>query len=623
MAGELLVRQPSAHRWKVLGAGVAANASFAAVFQGIPTAAVAMRSDYALTPAQLGVALGVIGLGMAVSEIPWGLLTDRFGDRRVLQVGLGLSVVGLAVLASPIGSPIGGHIPHFVVLDVLLFVVGLFGGSVNGASGKAIMAWFTESERGLAMSIRQTAIPLGGGVGALINLRLAESFGFEWLYAVLAAFCLVSWIAAWRWIYDPEVRDPIVDTRAAASVAGSASASPLRSLRTWSMVTAIGLLCAPQFAVITYGSVFFHDYVGVSAFVGIGALVVVQIATIGLRVWSGRWTDRRRNRREYLKACGYASGAGFLLLAALTPAANGLGAVGAVVILIAYLVAGCIVSAWHGVAFAELVSIVGHRFAGTALGMANSVVFVSLFLTPLLIPHVVQLADWPLVWLVLGLVGVIATLLFPKPHPPDPDHRRCNTLSHHTFRFDLGSPSLDFIATLGRKLTPTPEERIATAKDLDRWLIESGLIGARGRPQSMTGGDHAQFLELRTILHTVLHDEIVRGGAKKRDLESLNSYAQQLPAMALVRTRSGVVAEYDCRLDPPAIRALLAHDLITVLGGAQRHLLRQCASETCDGIYLDTSRGHNRIWCSSKACGNRARVERFRAKDAQSRAVAK
>ena len=44
-------------------------------------------------------------------------------------------------------------------------LVGLLGGSVNGSSGRAVMAWFREGERGLAMSIRQTAVPAGGGLG--------------------------------------------------------------------------------------------------------------------------------------------------------------------------------------------------------------------------------------------------------------------------------------------------------------------------------------------------------------------------------------------------------------------------------------------------------------------------
>ena len=76
------------HRWKVLAAGVAANASFSAVFSGIPVTSVVLRSDYRLSNSELGLALGLLSLGVAIGELPWGVLTDRLGDRRVLLTGL-------------------------------------------------------------------------------------------------------------------------------------------------------------------------------------------------------------------------------------------------------------------------------------------------------------------------------------------------------------------------------------------------------------------------------------------------------------------------------------------------------------------------------------------------------
>ena len=45
------------HRWKILAIGVAANASFSAVFQGIPTTAIFMRADYQLSTQSLGMLL--------------------------------------------------------------------------------------------------------------------------------------------------------------------------------------------------------------------------------------------------------------------------------------------------------------------------------------------------------------------------------------------------------------------------------------------------------------------------------------------------------------------------------------------------------------------------------------
>ena len=41
------------------------------------------------------------------------------------------------------------------------------GASVNAASGRAVMQWFPAGQRGLALGVRQTAIPLGGALVAL------------------------------------------------------------------------------------------------------------------------------------------------------------------------------------------------------------------------------------------------------------------------------------------------------------------------------------------------------------------------------------------------------------------------------------------------------------------------
>jgi MFS family permease len=189
-SGSLVAAQASRarganHRWKVLGVGFAANASFSAAFSGIPTTAVFLRSGYHIGNSGFGLVLGMLGLGIALSELPWGLLTDRWGDRKVLLLGLGATAVALAGMALFV-VPGGAHVPGLTMLAPSLLLVGLLGGSVNGSSGRAVMAWFRDGERGLAMSIRQTAVPAGGGVGALMLPALAAHFGFAGVYGVLA-----------------------------------------------------------------------------------------------------------------------------------------------------------------------------------------------------------------------------------------------------------------------------------------------------------------------------------------------------------------------------------------------------------------------------------------------------
>ncbi len=48
--------------------------------------------------------------------------------------------------------------------------------------------------------------------------------------------------------------------------------------------------------------------------------------------------------------------------------------------------------------------------------------------------------------------------------------------------------------------------------------------------------------------------------------------------------------------------------------------LRRYDDPLCSWVFLDTSRGYRRRWCSSADCGNRARVRRHAARTSTSTA---
>jgi MFS family permease len=402
-------RLAPSHRWKVLGVGVAANASVLAAVSGIPTTAVWMRTGYQLDTAQVGLAIGALGLGTALSELPWGLAADRWGDRPVLLGGLAATSAALLAMALWLAPAIGPapHIPSLSWLVLALTLVGLVGGSVNGASGRAVMRWFQEGERGLAMSIRQTAVPMGGGIGALTLPWLASTFGFGWAYGWVALLCGVAAVLTWCWLHEP----PDFHTTPAAKVR---SPNPLGRADIWRIVMAIGLLCVPQFAVLTFASIFLHDYVHAGLGAITATLVAIQAGAMATRVWSGRWTDRHGNRRAYLRGCTLVTVAAFLMLAACVHGSSAnAGLMGLLPVVMA--LAGIAVSAWHGVGYTELAAMAGADRAGTALGMANTVVFLGFFITPLALPHWLALTSWPVVWATTAIVALIVWPLFPRP----------------------------------------------------------------------------------------------------------------------------------------------------------------------------------------------------------------
>ncbi|WP_192386627.1 MFS transporter [Burkholderia cepacia] len=408
------VRGP-AHRWRVLAAGVAANMSFSAAAAGIPTTAVWMRTAYHLDNGALGLVLGALGFGVALSELPWGISADRFGDRRVLLTGLVATAAMLALMVCTI-VPSAHAVPPLARVVVAMCCVGLLGGSVNGSSGRAVMRWFGERERGLAMSIRQTAVPLGGGVGAALLPSLASHLGFAAVFGALMLLCAGSAVLTWRWLHELPAEPAVAHGAAHRPAARPQSAQPARlahgplaNARVWRIVLGIGLLCAPQFAVLTFATVFLHDF-GRLGLAGIGAaMVVLQLGAMVMRVWSGRHTDRHGNRRAYLRGSVLVAAGSFTLLAAATAGSPHVPLAAIVAILV---FAGVCVSAWHGVAYTELATLAGANHAGTALGMANTVVYLGLFATPLAIPPLLAVSSWSVVWLAAALVAGATYPLF-------------------------------------------------------------------------------------------------------------------------------------------------------------------------------------------------------------------
>lgn len=390
------------HRWKILGLGFAANASFSAVISGLPATSVLMRSAYGVDTAAVGAAIGATGLGIAISEVPWGLLTDRFGDRRVLLVGLTLTTMVLAAMAIWL-APGAPHV--WTLLVAALGLIGLVGGSVNGASGRAVMSWFGTSERGLAMSIRQTALPAGGVLGALLLPTVVSIWGFAAAYAALAALCAASVVSTLAWLHEPPSAPGLP-----AEESPEHNSPVLREGRIWRMVVGMGLLCMSQIAVLAFTAVFLHDVAHLGVGLTTAAMVIYQIGAAVMRVWSGRWTDRNGNRHAFLQGASVAASGVFAVLALLSLVArhaNGSPMI-SMLLFIAITVGGVAASCWNGIAFTELAVQAGPSNVGTALGLGNTFIFGSYFLTPLLVPPLVAFGGWPLAWILVAVCALAA-----------------------------------------------------------------------------------------------------------------------------------------------------------------------------------------------------------------------
>jgi predicted RNA-binding Zn ribbon-like protein len=100
-------------------------------------------------------------------------------------------------------------------------------------------------------------------------------------------------------------------------------------------------------------------------------------------------------------------------------------------------------------------------------------------------------------------------------------------------------------------------------------------------------------------------------------LDHLNALAASPPPVprAVRGEDGGLVRALAVPPDCGALLAAVARDAVDLLTDpVTRARLRQCQGEGCRRVYLDTSRGYRRRWCSSETCGNRERVARHRAR---------
>ncbi len=386
------------YRWFVLGVGVLAQATFAMGFAGIPITGVLMRDAYHFSLYELGFVLGSMGLGVAASEIIWGILTDKLGDKTVLTLGLWSSAIVFVVIAISLTpeASLGGV--KYLHLAAALAIAGAFGGSINSSSGRTIMSWFDDSERGFAMSIRQTAIPVGGAIGTGLLPWLAYTYGFEITFIALASTGFVVGLVVVLFINSKHT-----ELKQAANLT-LAIPSPLKSFEVWRVVISAGFLTVPQMAVLTFGGVYMRDVLDIDlASISI-ILIGVQIGGGLLRIWSGYYTDKKKNRIPLLKYYAILGGMASLVLCLMVNNTY----MGVVFLVLT----GLFGHAWHGIAYTEAAVKAGVERAGTALGMVGTTVFIASFLTPILVSRIAHGYGWGAVWGAVTILTFSALLCF-------------------------------------------------------------------------------------------------------------------------------------------------------------------------------------------------------------------
>lgn len=176
------------------------------------------------------------------------------------------------------------------------------------------------------------------------------------------------------------------------------------------------------------------------------------------------------------------------------------------------------------------------------------------------------------------------------------------------FRFRGGRLALDLPATVMHRLGPAPVDLLASPRDLGRWFLAAALV-AEAPP--VGAHDLAAAHSLREALHD-LAQAVVAGRklppAAVAQVAQAAASAPPPPPRLLAAGESAPPRS----ADPPALLSAVARDAIDLFGGPDAARVRVCEHADCALLFLDSSRGRARRWCSMAACGNRAKAAGFR-----------
>ncbi len=361
----------TARRWSMLVIALTTTTCANVFINGAAFLIPSLHTERGLDLAAAGLLSSMPSFGMVLTLIAWGYVVDRVGERFVLTLGSVLIAAAAFAAAS-------AH--SLFAVGAFLFLGGMAAASSNSASGRLVVGWFPPDQRGLVMGIRQTATPLGVGLGALVIPRLAESQGVSAALLFPAVICAASAVVCAVAVIDPP-RPPRSEAPA------EHLANPYRTSSVLTRIHAVSvLLVVPQGVLWTFALVWLMTDRGWSAAAAGAVITAAQVMGAGGRIAAGRWSDVIGSRLRPIRAIALAAAAAMGLLA-LTDWLNSPLSVTMMVI------ASVITVSDNGLAFTAIAEIAGPFWSGRALGLQNTT------------QHLASAAAAPLFGALIGAVG--------------------------------------------------------------------------------------------------------------------------------------------------------------------------------------------------------------------------
>ena len=355
---------PEPRRWFYLFIATLSQTAMSTIHMGIPTVVPLIQAEFGLNLTEVGVLVSMINVGVVAAVLGMGKAADRYGERRI--IGYGTAACGLLVLTVHFAG-------SFIALLVVFLLLGIPVATSTPAGSKAVAGWFPDRERGMAMGVRQTGIPLGGTIGALTLPAMGLVFGWRWALSLVGVVNIMAGMLVLVCYKEPD-RPP--------AAGGAAPVGGLRDIvrrsDIWAAAFYAAVLSGCQWCYISYIELYLTENILYPLVFAAHLLALGQTCGGTGRIVFGIVSDRVFFGRRVpvlvmLSVLGTAAGAATAWMSPGMPAW---------LVALVVMLFGLGTMSWQGLYLALVARIAGARVAGVAIGLTNTVAFAGVVVLP-------------------------------------------------------------------------------------------------------------------------------------------------------------------------------------------------------------------------------------------------
>ncbi len=341
-------------------------------------AATAVMTISPLLATGLGISSKWIGLYTAVlyaaaawSSIHFGNRVHRLGAFQVSRLCLALCAGAMLLIGS-------GQLMAVLAGSILM---GLGYGGITPASSFFLSQSGPVRNRSLLFSIRQSGVPAGAALAAVMVPPLTEHLGILWAFVLPGIVGLVAAAAFTESSPTDHAVDAPHKTTAGASVWSLLSSHP--PIRILAIVAFV--FSGLQVTTIAMLVPYLHDFQAMSIERAAVLLTVFNLVGVVFRLAWGRCVDRGVPALQMLGLSGLLGALGFVIMAW-----SAFAAATTLLLYVAAAALGMAVVAWNGVLFSEIAAIVPREKVGQATGLCVFAGFIGVVLLPTVLTQAID-----------------------------------------------------------------------------------------------------------------------------------------------------------------------------------------------------------------------------------------